>query len=297
MDKGKIILSDLESFLKKTSVPWESAMDSGIRFVRRQNEKGYDYFFVNRSSEPFDGWMALGKQVQSAVLMDPLYEDRIGQAALKQVDNIPQVYLQLRPGQSVILCTYMVQKNCGQLWQYCEPAGDPSQIAGSWNVEFIEGGPVLPAKQNLNELASWTTFDDDEADRFHGTARYTITFRAPEADADDWLLDLGRVCNSARVTLNGIPLGTLWAEPFQLQVGRYLSPGENMLEIDVTNLAANRIRDLDRQGVDWKYFYDINVVNLDYRPLDASNWRLFDSGLIGPVQLHPQKVLGLWCKK
>ena len=290
--KGKVILSDLESSLKKRSVPRESAMDSGIRFVRRQSKKGYDYFFVNRSTDTFDGWMALGKPAQSAVLMDPLYEDRTGQAALKQVENLPQVYLQLCPGQSMILRTYAAQNDFGQLWQYCEPAGDTSHIEGPWDIEFIEGGPVLPAGQKLNELSSWTTFDDETA-RFYGTARYTTTFEAPEDEADDWLLDLGRVCNSARVTLNGVPLGTLWAEPFQLQVGSYLTPGKNTLEVDVTNPAANRVRDMDRRGVDWKYFYDINVVDLNYRPLDASNWPLFDSGLLGPVQLYPQKHLNV----
>jgi len=41
--------------------------------------------------------------------------------------------------------------------------------------------------------------------------------------------------------------------------------------------------------VNWKYFYDINVVSRNYQPLDASGWPLFDSGLLGPVALIPLK--------
>jgi hypothetical protein len=55
----------------------------------------------------------------------------------------------------------------------------------------------------------------------------------------------------------------------------------------VTNVAANRIRDLDRRGVRWRIFHDINVVNIDYRPFDASDWPVRDAGLLGPVTLRP----------
>jgi len=64
-------------------------------------------------------------------------------------------------------------------------------------------------------------------------------------------------------------------------------PVGNVLEIEVTNLSANRLRDLDRRKVAWRVFHDINVVNLDYQPLDASNWPILPSGLLGPVTLAP----------
>jgi hypothetical protein len=39
--------------------------------------------------------------------------------------------------------------------------------------------------------------------------------------------------------------------------------------------------------VPWKIFQDINFVNLDYKPFDASHWPLAESGLPGPVVLVP----------
>ena len=68
-----------------------------------------------------------------------------------------------------------------------------------------------------------------------------------------------------------------------------LKPQGNVLEIEVTNVSANRIRDLDRRGVRWKTFRDANVMSVNYRPLDASHWPLTESGLVGPVQLIGQK--------
>ena len=94
--------------------------------------------------------------------------------------------------------------------------------------------------------------------------------------------------------LNGQDLGTLFAPPFRVAVGPALRPGANTLEIEVTNLAANRVRDLDRRRVNWKYFYDATVVSVpgsgQRGVLDASNWPLRDSGLLGPVTLTPMKT-------
>jgi hypothetical protein len=82
----------------------------------------------------------------------------------------------------------------------------------------------------------------------------------------------------------------LWCGPFEISVGKALREGRNKLEIEVTNLAANRIADLDRRHVDWKSFHEINFVNRNYRPFDASSWPLRDSGLLGRMELVPVKL-------
>ena len=132
-------------------------------------------------------------------------------------------------------------------------------------------------------------FPDTNATAFAGTAQYEIKFDAPGASGKSHVLDLGGVCQSARVTLNGRDHGTLIASPFRLVVDN-LKPAGNLLKVEVTSVAANRIRDLDRRGVDWKVFKDINFVNSSYRPFDASDWPLTDCGLLGPVTLTPVTV-------
>ncbi|MEN8230910.1 MAG: hypothetical protein ABFS38_22330, partial [Bacteroidota bacterium] len=63
--------------------------------------------------------------------------------------------------------------------------------------------------------------------------------------------------------------------------------GENILEIEVTNLSSNRIRDLERSGIEWKNFHNINMVNLHYEKFDATGWDPMPSGLTESVTLTP----------
>jgi hypothetical protein len=149
----------------------------------------------------------------------------------------------------------------------------------------------LPTAFTTTTLASWTTRDDPEAKRFAGTARYTITFDHPAGEADDWVLDLGRVCEAAHVKINGHDVGVVWCAPWQINVGRFLQPGKNTLEVEVTNLAINRVRDLDIRQVNWKYFYNDNMNSKAGGKFDASRLPLRDSGLLGPVRLQAVKKI------
>jgi hypothetical protein len=151
-------------------------------------------------------------------------------------------------------------------------------------VAFIDGGPTLPPPAEITTLASWTSLSADAA-CFAGTARYRITFDAPQSLADQWLLDLGTVAQSARIRLNGTDLGTCFAAPYQVTLPA-LKPQGNELEIEVTNVAANRIRDLDQRHVEWRIFHDINFMSITGKRFDASAWPLTDSGLLGPVTLQ-----------
>ena len=55
------------------------------------------------------------------------------------------------------------------------------------------------------------------------------------------LLDLGRVGDLADVSLNGRALGQLWKAPYRVDISSALQPGENHLEIKVTNQWTNRL--------------------------------------------------------
>lgn len=286
--KGCVMVGALEAMLETAKTPREAMADQGIRIVRRTHSTGYHYFLVHTGEKPLDGWVTLGRSAKSAALLDPLFEAHSGVSAVRQNEaGQTEVYLQLQPGQSVVLRTFSDTLVEGPKWTYYSDSAAAREITGTWAVQFIEGGPELPAAYETTELASWTQRDDERTKRFAGTARYTIEFDAPSGSADDWRLEAGRVCESASITLNGKSLGTLFCEPFSISLGSALKPGKNTLSLDVTNLSANRIRDMDQRKVNWKYFYDANVVNINYKPLDASDWPLRDSGLIGPVRLVP----------
>jgi hypothetical protein len=158
----------------------------------------------------------------------------------------------------------------------------------NWQVDFIKGAPFLPKGFKTDSLKSWTILAKDTmANYFSGTAKYTTNFNvlATQIGKKGWL-ELGDVRESATVVLNGKSLGTAWCLPFRVPISAgLLKEKGNVLEIEVTNVSANRIRYLDKKGGAWKKFYDINMVDIGYRPFDASNWLPIESGLLGPVKV------------
>jgi hypothetical protein len=262
-----------------------------FNYIRRARDDGHDYFFVNHGPGDFSGWLQLATPANVALLMDPL-SGRTGTAALQAgASGKAYVFLQLARGESVLLRTYRSKAPPGAAqWQYINPAGPDHVLAGEWQVEFLRGGPALPAPLRMNALRSWTGFEGAAQQVFSGTARYRLEFDAPAVHAGPWLLDLGDVREAACVTLNGREVGRAWSLPFALRLPA-LKPRDNVLEIEVTNLPANRIRDLDLRKVDWKVMKEINLVDLRYKPFDASGWQVAPSGLLGPVRLVPLAVV------
>jgi len=284
---GAIIAADAVTGLEKAGVSRETMADQGLRYIRRKTDDAHWYFIANHTAKDIDGWVGLSVPFASVMLYDPMI-GRSGRLAQRQEGKGKEIYLQLAAGESTIICA-SARESQGAEWTYLKTAGEPVTLSGEWSVEFVDGGPELPAAYRTNELVSWTTAPDKKAQAFAGTARYILRFSLPKGDADDWLLDLGDVRESARVRLNGKDVGALIAIPFRIGVGAYLNSGENTLEIEVTNLSANRIRDLELRKVDWKIMKDINIVNLHYQKFKPDEWPLEASGLLGPVRLVQQK--------
>jgi hypothetical protein len=293
--EGLIANGAVAAQLAKLQVRREAIADSGVGFIRRRTDGGHDYFLANLTGKALDSWVPLGSTCQSAAILDPL-SGRGGVAATRAAGDATEVYVQLQPGDSRVLRCFENRKASGDAWPYLTDAAAPVPIAGTWQIDFIDGsgGSTTPAAIKTEKLASWTTLGDDAARTFAGTARYRIEFDLPAAQSEviDWQLNLGDVRESARVKVNGQDAGVAWSLPFTLNVGRLLKPGaRNVLELEVTNLAANCIRDLDKRGAKWKAFHEINYVDIHYKKFDASNWELVDSGLLGPVTLRPMRAL------
>jgi hypothetical protein len=202
-----------------------------------------------------------------------------------------EVYLKLNAGESVIIET-TTGKVKGQPYRFYDSAAEPVEISGNWRVDFITGGPTLPEPKELSKLISWTDFGGDDVKDFSGTAKYSISFNKPAGKADAYSLNLGRVLNSVKVTLNGKEVGTLIGTDFSIDIDKSLVKPVNTLELEVSNLMANRIAYLDRNNIEWKKFYNVNMAarlrkNNNNGIFDASAWKPMDAGLIGPVTITP----------
>ncbi|HEU0186156.1 MAG TPA: glycosyl hydrolase, partial [Blastocatellia bacterium] len=302
--KGRFFLgNDLKEMLAAAGIKPESMAGYGLKFIRRKdggNGGSQYYFVVNQGDRAVDGWVALRGGAQSVAIFDPMREEK-GIAATRPSGTRDgagdtEVYLQLAPGESCILKTFDAQQK-GPSFAYFKTAGEGRPLDGKWSLRFVSGGPELPAAIETDKpgspLGSWTNLDGEAVKRFSGTAIYTISFSGQGSERRDWLLDLGRVAESARVRLNGNELGALINAPYRIRIPKEALKDQNILEVAVSNLMTNRIIDLDRRGVKWKKFYNTNMParrreNAGPDGLfTAANWTPRESGLIGPVALIP----------
>ena len=290
---GQVLLDDkLDKLLNQAKVGPESMVGEGLQFVRRKMEDHTIYFIANQSAGSMDGWVGLSSPCRSALIMDPM-NGRTGRGRLRGTMERPEIYLQMDPGETRILRVFKQEMLQGEAWPVLKSPGEPMEVKGSWDIEFIEGGPFLPGKYQTDVLESWTNFNLKHTQSFAGAARYTINADISGIQSDHFILDLGDVRESARIWVNHKPAGVLVAHPFRLDISELLEDGQNEISIEVTNLSANRIWDLDIRGIEWRKFYDINFVSHLYEPFDASIWPLKPSGLLGPVKLIPIQITNL----
>ena len=261
---------------------------AGLAYIRFRRGADTLYYVVNLSDKAVHGAFLPTAKTVCAWLLDPM-SGAIGGIAVKD----GEVELSLEKGESA--------------WVWSTPSGGPRPqvgarvprgrmnasrlipLTGPWTLTPVCGGPDMEKgwPRTMRTLASWARNDDGTENPFCGTVCYRTTFTLSVDDAARGAtLDLGRVCESARVRVNGVDAGARIMSPYRVEIpAGALKAGENVLEVEVTNVGANRIRDLDKHKVQWKIFGDINIVGRNYRPFDASAWPLRDAGLFGPVML------------
>lgn len=117
----------------------------------------------------------------------------------------------------------------------------PLPLAGPWTVRFEEGRGA-PESIEFPQLVPWNQHPLESIRYFSGTAGYSTTFTLTETQAKGLArLQLDQVKNVAEIRVNGHPLGVLWTAPWSVDVSAFVRPGENNLEVDVTNLWVNRL--------------------------------------------------------
>ena len=262
--------------------------DLGLRTIRRKTAEGWHYFIANLTPRDIDADIALAIPFQGATFFNPLNGD-ITAATINQ----GKIHLALRSGQSIIVQTVNEKSAVSnrQLANNQEPRAKSQEyvLNGPWKLSFTEETPRVAKRFALDKLQTWETLDDDSVKVTMGTGVYTTTLKLKKDDlkgTQTWQIDLGDVRESARVYINGQFVGCAWSVPYVLDFkGSILKSGKNDIRIEVTNLPANRIADLDRRGIKWRKMEEINVVDINYKKTTYDKWEPVKSGLNSEVKL------------
>jgi hypothetical protein len=287
------------------------SLDSPPAWVHRHAADADIYFAVNQADEPehLDVRLrATGKNVQIWRPMDGAVDeiaagttarmpDRSGNrqpglepAAYVDEPGFTTVSLDLAERESV----FLVVRNAASTHALATvPRSETAlgAIAGPWTVTFPPNWGA-PASVQMPDLISWTASSDPGVKYFSGTADYVKDVRAPGAwfhPGQHVFLVLEEVRDIAEVSVNGKPLGMVWAPPYRVDVTSALKPGLNKIEIKVTNEWTNRIVG-DRVGAPEKRILP------SAEPAPRGGGAFFgprepaESGLLGSVKLVAERA-------
>ena len=277
------VSTDLIKSLKTSSIKNENLLAKGVQFLRKKTNVQTIYFLANQNTIFHAGTLTFNILAKNVYIFDPISGKR-ERLNFTRSNNKTNLNLYLPSGKSAFIIFTNQDENSKPLEQ--KIFSKNKEINGNWQLFFKEGAPFLPKTQSLTQLESWTNTNDTSAHYFSGIGEYTIQFYLEkEAVNKSAILALGDVRESAKVYLNNIEIGTAWSLPFELEVPENILKEKNELKIEVRNVSVNRVIYLDKQKIEWKRFYDINMVDIQYKPFDASKWKPVDSGLLGPVIL------------
>ena len=268
--------------LAKAARPEQMRTNCQLKTIRRKNATGYHYFIANLTPNDICQNIRLSIPFKSAKWFNPM----TGEICDAHITD-QNIEIALRSGESMILQTFddaYTTTDTKELTSKTVIQEIP--LTSSWTLCFTEEAPKVENTYQLNKLQSWETLDDQTRITM-GTGVYTTKVKLRKKDISNgtWKIDLGDVRESARVFINGEFIGCAWAVPFVLDTKGSLKAGENEIRIEVTNLPANRIAALDRQGVKWRKMEEINVVDINYKKTTYADWEPVPSGLNSQVKL------------
>jgi len=272
----------LNSLRIPKDVEYSRGLDAKVSWLHRRSGDADIYFVANRTDASQDitaRFRVSGKEAE-------LWHADTGEiepAEFSIADGRTTVALHLAERESV----FVVFRRTAASSARTLPRSTVTTLAtfdGPWTVDF-PSNLGAPASVTLAKLESWTANADEGVKYFSGTATYTKTvkvdrrwFRREDHQGERILLNLGTVNDLAEVTVNGQTLGILWKSPYQVDVTGALKPGENRLEIKVTNEWTNRLIG-DRTAAPEKKVLSPGVPGFGPQPT------LNNSGLLGPVTL------------
>jgi hypothetical protein len=254
-----------------------------LRFFHRRDGETDIYFLSNKTMRPFDGKVAFRVNGKNAYILNPKTGQKYQTKPTTQNSQTGQttipLFLEGAESVFVIFDRNEVAKDL-PVWQQIISSETVLDLGKDWAVLF-EPSRGAPSKATFDELQDWSKNNDEGIKYFSGIATYEKKFTLSQVGKGNkrLFLDLGNVEVMARVHINGKEVGTCWVNPYRFEVTDYVKDGENVLQIEVANLWANRLIGDSKlpkeKRITWTTWNNV------YNP----NSPLLPSGLIGPVKI------------
>lgn len=284
--RSKVTITNEYAVINQVAIPERMRTQQGLSCIRRAKGKDHFYFISNLQDRDIDEWVTMGKAARYATFYNPMNGDMRKARIRQTAEGLPEVRMQLLSGESIIVYLTDADNDDFTPYYYIDPQSESVQELTNWTLRFIAAAPTPITKTyKMDTPKSWTEFGESTLNETMATGLYTTTFKCKAPNKGCIVLDLGDVRETASIKINGKEVATLFAVPYRVDITQYVRKGKNKLEIEVSNLGANRISKLDREGVEWRKFNEINVVDLNYKNTRYDQWAPMPSGLCSPVRL------------
>jgi len=229
---------------------------SAIGVVHRKLDTGDLYFVANTSNQAIHAVATVRVTGPRPQWWDPMSGQVHSAENATAATNGYGVPLELAPYESRML-VFADEPDTHAPALPARTNGNPIDLSTDWNLT-LAGHADPPI--HMEKLHSWA--DDPKTKFYSGEMDYRKTVSIPAAflQGKEVVLDFGEgtavpdphrtgpgiralmespVREAAVVNVNGQKAGTVWHPPYQLEVSKYLHPGENQISIVVGNLALN----------------------------------------------------------
>ena len=227
-----------------------------VGFIHRHTDTSEIYFIANTSNRRFEGTASFRVKRQNAEWWDPFTGEVAAAETLTGSDGGTVLKLDMEPYASRIV-VFSDRQAPQASAAVAVKIPEPVDLSRGWQVTFEATGKEI----SVDTLRSWTELPGMQY--FSGRATYRKKFAPPDGFLKDGVraelnfgegtplpvkknayfqawLD-GPVREAAEVYVNGQRVGTVWHPPYETDVTRFLSAGENELRIVVGNLAVNEM--------------------------------------------------------
>jgi hypothetical protein len=268
-------IEEVPSTLQKAAPPNVRFHTRALPFLQKRIGK-LNTFFLRNDSDAMQHLDAEFEAEGAPELWDPWTGTTATVVSLRHQDDWVRVELDLQPLSSALIVfdadnTPPTASGVpvARILRRTEQIG-----AGGWKLiatGIVPSGKTAIIRRDLPRLIDWSL--DSELRGLSGRGVYTTLFTVPAEDAGKQLiLDLGNVRNVGEVTINGKSAATLLLRPYHVDATAFIRPGENQLEVAVTNALFNSLALREPRP---------------FRPGPTENPSgLMSSGLIGPVQIQ-----------
>jgi len=279
-----------------------------VGFVHRRLPHADIYFIANTSNKTVQAKASFRVSPQRAEIWDAV------SGASQSIGKTSSMDLTLQPYESRFVI-FSQQQSPGAKSPKPRPQAPkklpgPVDLTVNWHVTFGAASQSV----TMDKLHSWT--DDAATKYFSGEATYERSVNVSNAMLDPGVADVlnfgagtpieapsarptlgsdgtgsgeprmqawldSPVRETAIVYVNGERAGSVWMPPYEVDVTKFLHPGENDLRIVVSNLAINEMAG--------QALPDYRLLNSRYgerfQPQDLKNLQPLPSGILGPLQL------------